>query len=439
MSARGEQCSRNSDCANGACGRPDADTDKVCCPSDEVKSHLLLDYCAGYAEGSACSYDVQCAGNGMVCENYRCQPDKKREGGVCSSNSDCQNLACGREGNTDVKVCCSSGQTASYLGFDWCSGYDNGLDCRHDSQCKSGLCDNNKCKPTSGQPGDTCSRDSDCGNRACGREGDTDVKVCCASGQTNSYLGFDWCSNYDDGEVCRHNSQCKSDLCDNNRCKPQKLPVNAVCEWNSDCQNAACGRIGDVDDAKFCCPTGQTASYFGFDWCSNEPVGAVCKHDAQCQTDNCLNGRCQPLKKQRGEDCSWDADCENDACGREGDVDRKVCCSSDAVGSFMGFDWCANYEVGKTCKHDVQCKTGNCLNGKCQPVKKQVGEDCSWNSDCENAACGREGDVDRLVCCSSDAVASNWGFDWCANYQAGQICKHDVQCVSGDCSKGRCA
>jgi hypothetical protein len=88
--------------------------------------------------------------------------------------------------------------------------------------------------------GGVCSTNSDCQNLACGREGVTDVKVCCSSGQTASYLGFDWCSNYEVDAVCRHNSQCASNLCDNNRCKPQKLPVNEVCDWNSECQNAAC-------------------------------------------------------------------------------------------------------------------------------------------------------------------------------------------------------
>jgi hypothetical protein len=66
-------------------------------------------------------------------------------------------------------------------------------------------------------------------------------------------------------------------------------------------------------------------------------------------------------------------------------------------------------------------------------------EACSWNRDCQNDACGREGDVDKKVCCSTGKTCSYWGFDWCSEYNSGDVCKHDCQCRSGTCDNGRCA
>ena len=65
-------------------------------------------------------------------------------------------------------------------------------------------------------------------------------------------------------------------------------------------------------------------------------------------------------------------------------------------------------------------------------------ESCYWNSDCPNKACGREGDVDKLVCCSTGKSCSNWGFSWCSGYTDGAKCRHNCQCTSGSCKCGVC-
>jgi hypothetical protein len=65
-------------------------------------------------------------------------------------------------------------------------------------------------------------------------------------------------------------------------------------------------------------------------------------------------------------------------------------------------------------------------------------QSCYWNSDCPNKVCGREGDVDKLVCCSKGQSCSNWGFSWCSGYNDGAKCRHNCQCTSGSCQCGVC-
>jgi hypothetical protein len=145
---------------------------------------------------------------------------------------------------------------------------------------------------------------------------------------------------------------------------------------------------------------------------------------------------------QEGETCDWDCDCENEACGREHNDDtRKVCCPGNkGTYSYFGFDWCKGYDDGEACRHNGQCLSGvcnsenRCGKGTADPVTK-----CSWDYECANDACGREGDVDEKVCCKTGQYCTPFGFDWCSGYGAGAPCKHDCQCT-GDltCHNDKC-
>ncbi len=142
------------------------------------------------------------------------------------------------------------------------------------------------------------------------------------------------------------------------------------------------------------------------------------------------------------ETCSWNSDCGNDACGRQFDDDsRKVCCPTGHVNAFppvFGLDWCSNYDDGQKCRHDVQCKSGVCLNNICGKGKVDPVTTCSWDYECENHHCGREGNVDKKVCCKNGEHCTRTGFDWCSGYGLGEPCEYSCQCNSGNCESNIC-
>lgn len=57
------RCSKNAECANGACGRPTAadGAQLVCCPSGNYTTYAGYDYCTGMPNGSVCWSDAMCA------------------------------------------------------------------------------------------------------------------------------------------------------------------------------------------------------------------------------------------------------------------------------------------------------------------------------------------------------------------------------------------
>lgn len=67
------------------------------------------------------------------------------------------------------------------------------------------------------------------------------------------------------------------------------------------------------------------------------------------------------------------------------------------------------------------------------------GDSCLWNSQCTNKACGRPHNTDSKECCATGKTSAFWGWDWCAGYQPGEVCRHDGQCLSGTCTNNACA
>lgn len=133
--------------------------------------------------------------------------------------------------------------------------------------------------------GMACSWNWQCTNNACGRATNTTVKECCPSGKVYSYLGFDYCANYNDGVACTFDGQCKSDHCNNNHtCGSQ--PDGTACDSHADCNNKSCGREHN-SAAKACCGTGQTTSVLGSAYCSGYEGGNACKYGQQCKSSTC--------------------------------------------------------------------------------------------------------------------------------------------------------
>lgn len=65
-----EDCTKNSQCSNGACGRGTADENAglICCPGGGIVSHAFYDYCTGMPKDSTCWLDSMCAADASNCK-----------------------------------------------------------------------------------------------------------------------------------------------------------------------------------------------------------------------------------------------------------------------------------------------------------------------------------------------------------------------------------
>lgn len=72
---------------------------------------------------------------------------------------------------------------------------------------------------TQGAPvGASCSSNIDCANTACGRANASSGTplTCCASGATDVYGGYDYCTGMPSGYVCWSDAMCQSNDCKDN-------------------------------------------------------------------------------------------------------------------------------------------------------------------------------------------------------------------------------
>lgn len=148
-----------------------------------------------------------------------------------------------------------------------------------------------------------------------------------------------------------------------------KKSVGSECEWDSDCENDACGRATAAEGAgKVCCPSGSAPMYAGFDYCSEMADGSRCWSDAMCASQICADnaggtkrGTCTS-KRAVGADCTSNDECANDACGRATAADNTptTCCASGELRNYGGFDYCASMPNGSVCWSDAMCSSGYC-------------------------------------------------------------------------------
>jgi len=149
-----------------------------------------------------------------------------------------------------------------------------------------------------------------------------------------------------------------------------KKDVSQACDWDSDCKNSACGyKTGAKDAQKVCCPSGTARAYGGYDYCTKMSDGDVCWSDAQCASGICSGnsgglgrGTCSRSTRSEGEACESNAECTNRACGRPTAADgaTKVCCTSNAITTYGGYDYCMKMPRGATCWSDYMCASEYC-------------------------------------------------------------------------------
>jgi len=236
------------------------------------------------------------------------------------------------------------------------------------------------------------------------------------------------------------------------------LNVGAPCTYDQQCKNGACGRATAADDAiKTCCGSGATTGYGGFDYCTQMPSRATCWSDAMCATGYCSENNGGLTKGYcagdfaPGDDCKWNNDCGNKACGRPtaalGDDEKLICCLSgkEEYANVNMKSYCTGMKDGDVCFEDTQCAGGTCRDnssglarGHCTGSRK-AGEACDWDSDCGGKQCGRVQQPDgnpKLVCCPDGQTQHVWGGQsWCTGMPVGARCEWDDNCANGACGR----
>lgn len=184
-------------------------------------------------------------------------------------------------------------------------------------------------------------------------------------------------------------------------CEIELIP--GTCSSNTDCESRHC-REGQCQRAT--CDDGrQNQDEAGVDCggsgCPRCAEGASCAANADCSTGVCSEAGCAPGVAR----CCKPASCDDGiANGTEPVVD-------------CGDERCGPCPDASPCTADAQCASQSCQQGRCQP------RPCA-----DGMLGGSETDID---CGGNDAE--------CARCGAGDACAADSDCVSADCSGGRCS
>ncbi|MBM3204546.1 hypothetical protein FJZ48_01015 [Candidatus Uhrbacteria bacterium] len=362
----------------------------------------------------ACTANPDALGNGTraigeSCDdkNTFCAKGECRNGiCACTANSQCAqgqtcDLASGKCVGGSPAMCgkpCGQGCT------NLCGA---GGSCTNFGDCMTGLvCDNTgKCASTTPSTG-SCSdftrngteTDVDCGGRC---------------GATCGYL-----------KQCAVNADCASGSCLNNTC--QRAANTHTCNDGFQNQNES-----DVDCGGVCNP------------CVN---GRSCNSNADCASNRCLNGTCNPVNQVTCQDgvfngAETDVDCGggvcprcgiNKFCGGNADCLSGLCSSgrcvvvascNDGVRNQDETDVdcggvCAKCANGRNCGNANDCQSGAC-NGTCYTPQQPPQPSCNDGLRNQN-----ETDVDCGGVCAK-----------CAN---GKFCSSNADCVNGSCNGNIC-
>ena len=92
--------------------------------------------------------------------------------------------------------------------------------------------------------------------------------------------------------------------------------------------------------------------------------GSECTTDSDCNSNNCVDGRC--YENDEGCLCTTDSDCDSNNC---------------ADGT------CSGNSEGDACTTDSDCSSNNCYDNRCSG--NSVGDACTTDSDCDSNNCVR--------------------------------------------------
>ncbi|MEZ4309224.1 MAG: hypothetical protein R3F14_14400 [Polyangiaceae bacterium] len=399
--------------ANGSCGPILAGTD----PDDECAGAAV---CTGNGacklpNGLTCTMDAEC-GSGFctdgVCCNAAC-------GGTCQActaalkgtgaDGTCGNILNGQDPQNE----CGGATVCNGAGA--CALLPIGSACTMDSECQSvvckdGFCCNNACT-------DACSACSSalkgsgtngtCGPIASGTDPENEcagVLVCNGSGTCKAPNGASCAVAAD----CLSN-QCADGVCCNSACNTLCQACTAAKKGSGN--DGTCGPIASGADPDNECVGG--ASCNGSGACALVALGGVCTINAECVSNQCVDGvccntactglcqACTAAKKGSGADGT---------CGAVGvgtDPDNECPGATTCNGAA-----CTQLPNGSPCSVNGECQSNQCVDGVC----------------CNNACTG--------VCQACSAAKKGSGSDGtCGPIAAGS--DPDGECAAGTtCSGG---
>jgi hypothetical protein len=247
-------------------------------PVDAGKDSPAVDADAGpLPVGGGCRVDADCAsrlcGDGTLLTSTVVQNSGAVCTQTCCDSSDCPSGSVCFGPGTGGKYCVRGNQLQRDVPSS--GGSKGGASCTKNADCRSGLCDQNKCA-------DTCCVDAECTGGAVCRFGTLQghFTLNCAQGAA---LAADYAS-------CSENSDCKSGACYLGKCRP-------ACCGAKDCvgiSNPKCSTLILPPDSVNVCVSGAGPL----------ALGATCTQDSDCKSDFC-----NPDEKTCAEVCCTDQDC----------------------------------------------------------------------------------------------------------------------------------
>ncbi|KIS70081.1 uncharacterized protein UMAG_10186 [Mycosarcoma maydis] len=180
-----------------------------------------------------------------------------------------------------------------------------GSNCKANSDCASGVCDQGKCVPkkNTGPINSFCTSDDQCA--------------------TSGYCYRGSCQYIKpSGANCYKDSGCIDGNCVNKRCVANKsLPNNSACTKSTQCRdgsfcsNSKCDTIKGV--GSYCYKNqGCTSGFCINNRCSGRGLannGQFCTNNARCKSNFCFRSACR-AKRARGQPCSLNDTCISGRC-----------------------------------------------------------------------------------------------------------------------------
>ncbi|RDV36317.1 hypothetical protein DV096_19910 [Bradymonadaceae bacterium TMQ3] len=283
-------------------------------------------------------------------------------------------------------------------GHAWGGDGEVGCECDRDSDCFSGVCDDDVCAEAECSWSSDCNDDERCVNGRC-RDSDSpyddDTGSDAGPGDDGADTG-DGGSDAGPGDDSDGGTDSGDDGSDSGD--------DADCPVDDEGQ-AGCGPLdGCVLNNE--CPFGSL--------CLDGRCQVTCTDDLHCPTSEvCQDGICQP-DREGGDQCVYDEDCGEGRCINGFCLDR---CESDAA-----------------CGEGEYCRAGVCRPDHRPGPQCRVGADCNPDEDCVNARC-------RSACtCDEDCEIIGGAGDTCVEGYCVAAHESNPECtVSSDCAdNSRC-
>lgn len=235
----------------------------------------------------ACSATSQCQ-SGLLCDSVmRVCRAPSGIGGPCTSGTGCVSPLVCNPSSSSCAQSCSNGQSCPagsgcVNGICQTNYFANGAGCSQNTQCASNRCFQNTCQPQQ-KLSQSCVNPSDCATQIC------QFNMCSGCGTGLFCPNGLTCTGPNTAGVCTpalgtgllcygQNSQCASQICQNNGCWPSCTASNTTsCETGMYCPCAVPG-----------------ANCGGVTACLAQQLrGGFCSTNAMCISNNCQNSLCQ--------------------------------------------------------------------------------------------------------------------------------------------------